>query len=210
MKRLAAVCVACFVLGCVAGVWMGVRTPRTGPQATAADKAASALSPSAQQAPECQDSLGSLGSMSHNPQVPQEPSLAGRKPETMIVPVRGENVGGYGWYRDTASDEWKFRDGLEISCDSGSEVVAALSGTVTRASPASGGGYLVTVMHASGVETTYENLRAAWVDVGKQVTLGEPLGDIGSAPSGLGGVLQFAVKCGGEFVDPVACLGQRF
>jgi murein DD-endopeptidase MepM/ murein hydrolase activator NlpD len=128
----------------------------------------------------------------------------------MIAPAEGRTVGAYGWYRDSVMDDWRFRDGLDIACVSGTSVAAALSGSVTQVSPAQNGGYSVSLKHAGDVKTTYANLQAVWVEVGQQVEAGKPLGDIGAASSASGGVLRFTVECDGESKDPAVCLGQRF
>jgi len=116
----------------------------------------------------------------------------------------------YGWYRDYVMDDWRFRDGLDISCVSGTRVAAALPGSVTEVSRAQNGGYSVSLKHAGNVKTTYANLEAVWVEVGQQVAAGKPLGDMGAASSASGGVLRFTVECDGESQDPAVCLGQRF
>lgn len=137
-------------------------------------------------------------------------AASAREPETMIMPVEGRIVGEYGWHRNRVTDDWRFRDGLDISCAAGTKVMAALSGVVTEASRATSGGCSVSLKHAGDLETRYENMRAAWVDVGQQVTVGTLIGDIGAASLGKEGVVRFAVKCGGESMDPAVCLGQRF
>jgi murein DD-endopeptidase MepM/ murein hydrolase activator NlpD len=187
-RILPAVLAVCFALGFAAGAWI-----HPGITGTADRRASVDETPSAQ-------TVSSAGTVPAQ-QLP---------PETMIAPAEGRTVGAYGWYRDSVMDDWRFRDGLDIACVSGTSVAAALSGSVTQVSPAQNGGYSVSLKHAGDVKTTYANLQAVWVEVGQQVEAGKPLGDIGAASSASGGVLRFTVECDGESKDPVVCLGQRF
>jgi len=185
-RILPAVLAVCFALGFAAGAWI-----HPGITGTADRRASVDETPSAQ-------TVSSAGTVPAQ-QLP---------PETMIAPAEGRTVGAYGWYRDSVMDDWRFRDGLDIACVSGTSVAAALSGSVTQVSPAQNGGYSVSLKHAGDVKTTYANLQAVWVEVGQQVAAGKPLGEIGVSSSG--GVLRFTVECDGESKDPVVCLGQRF
>ena len=201
----------CFVLGFVAGVWIGPGITGMADRRAAADGAPSAQTVSSADITPVQGSPAESQEkhdlQAEDPEAHESPA---REPETMIMPVEGRTVGAYGWYRDSIMDDWRFRDGLDISCAPGTKVTAALSGIVTDRSRAQSGGYLVSLEHAGDVSTTYVNLRAVWVDVGQQVAVGKPLGDIGGASSASGGVLRFTVECDGQSKDPAVCLGQRF
>lgn len=199
----------CFALGFVVGAWIGPgitstagRRATTG-QASPAQTVSSADITSAQGQPDDD-------SRAQDSQAMEALDVPAREPETMIMPAKGKTVGAYGWYRDPVTDDWRFRDGLDISCAPGTSVAAALSGTVTGVSRAQSGGYSVSLKNAGDVNTTYSNLRAVWVDVGQQVAAGKYLGDIGAASSASGGVLRFTVECDGQYLDPAVCLGQRF
>lgn len=203
-KTLSAVWAACFVLGFAAGAWIGPSITGIAHRPAAADQIAPAQTASTA------DTTSAQELQTQDSRMQQAPDALGREPETMITPARGRTVGEYGWHRDPVVDDWRFRDGLDISCAPGTEVLAALSGIVTETSRASNGGYSVSLKHAGGVGTTYVNLRAVWVDAGQQVAAGRPLGDMGAASSASGGVLRFTVECDGESKDPAVCLGQRF
>lgn len=205
--------VACFAVGFVAGAWMGRGATGMADRRTAAGPAVSSETASSE------DATTAKGLPAENTQARAEslgPEADGgfdtqvRQPETMVIPARGRTVGEYGWYRDAVMDDWRFRDGLDILCAAGTDVVAVLSGTVAGASRAQDSGYSVSLKHAGGLSTTYSNLRSVWVDVGQKVAVGSPLGDIGAASSASGQVLRFTVECDGQSQDPAVCLGQRF
>jgi len=215
---------ACFALGFVVGARIGPGITGTTDRRAAADGAPSAQtvssteiapvqglqteSPQAEGVPA--EDLPAQDYGANELQAHKASGIPAREPEIMIVPAEGRTVGAYGWYRDSVMDDWRFRDGLDISCTSGTTVAAALSGSVTEVSRAPNGGYSVSLKHAGDVCTTYANLRAVWVEVGQQVAAGKPLGDIGAAASASGGVLRFTVECDGKSKDPAVCLGQRF
>ncbi|MGI6131126.1 MAG: peptidoglycan DD-metalloendopeptidase family protein [Bacillota bacterium] len=200
-KVLFLVWAVCFTLGFVAGAWIGPAITGMSDRRLAADRTPLVQTVSSA------DTTSVQGSSVESQLANKAPA---REPETMTMPAEGRTVGAYGWYRDSIMDDWRFRDGLDISCAPGAKVAAALSGIVTDAARARDGGYSVSLKHAGGVNTTYVNLRAVWVDVGQQVAVGEPLGDIGAASSASGGVLRFTVECDGQSKDPAVCLGQRF
>jgi len=218
-RILPAIWAVCFALGFVAGVWIGPGITGMADRRAAADGVPSAQTVSSAEiapvqglspeSPHAED-LPAQDYDANESQAHKASDTTAREPETMILPAEGRTVGAYGWYRDSVMDDWRFRDGLDISCVSGTMVAAALSGTVIRVSRARDGGYSVSLEHAGDVCTTYANLRAVWVEVGQQVAAGKPLGDIGAASSASGGVVRFTVECDGQPKDPAVCLGQRF
>lgn len=218
-KTLPAVLAVCFALGFVAGAWIGPGitgapdrrdsgdgVPSAHTVSSAGIASAQELSPESQRA----EDLQVQDRDANESQAHKASDTPAREPETMMAPAEGRTVGAYGWYRDSVMNDWRFRDGLDISCVSGTRVAAALPGSVTEVSRAQNGGYYVSLKHAGDVKTTYANLRAVWVEAGQQVAAGKPLGDMGAASSASGGVLRFAVECDGESKDPAVCLGQRF
>lgn len=125
---LPAVLAICFALGFVAGAWIGPRIAGTVDRRVASDGAPSAqtvssaeiapvqgLPPESRQA----EDLPAQDRDANQLQTHKASDTPAREPETMIVPAEGRTVGAYGWYRDSVMDDWRFRDGLDISCVSG-------------------------------------------------------------------------------------------
>lgn len=207
-RILPAVLAVCFALGFAAGAWIYPGITNTVDRRASVDEAPSAQTVSSES--RRAEDLQVQDRDANESQAHKAFDTPAREPETMIAPAEGKTVGAYGWYRDSVMDDWRFRDGLDIACVSGTRVAAALSGSVTEVSPAQNGGYSVSLKHSGDVKTTYANLETVWVEVGQQVEAGKPLGDIGAASSASGGVLRFTVECDGESKDPAVCLGQRF
>jgi murein DD-endopeptidase MepM/ murein hydrolase activator NlpD len=92
---------------------------------------------------------------------------------------------------------------LDISADQGAIVVAADDGRVVYAKwQSSGYGYLVIVDHGDGFLTYYAHLYGFYVDVGKSVARGEPLGELGNTGRSTGPHLHFEIRSQGVQQDP--------
>jgi pimeloyl-ACP methyl ester carboxylesterase len=95
--------------------------------------------------------------------------------------------------------------GIDYSVALDSEVRAAADGTVVFAGSVAGR-LAVTIDHGSGLETTYSELGAVNVAVGRLVSEGEWIGRTARSHSGIEG-MHFGVKLHGSYVDPEAFLG---
>ena len=108
-------------------------------------------------------------------------------------------------YSETLGD-WRTHDGVDISAQEGTDVLAASSGTVRSVSDDPLMGTTVVLDHGDGYQTTYASLRAgAAVEVGDRVTAGQVIGTVGTtaaAESAQGPHLHFSVTHDGDAVDP--------
>ena len=118
-----------------------------------------------------------------------------------------------GFYRITSNFGPRFggRDfhtGIDISGSGihGATVVAANTGTVRFTNwshtPGRGYGIFVILDHGGGVTTLYAHLSNITVSVGDVVTIGDPIGSVGSTGWSTGPHLHFEVRHGGTAVDP--------
>ena len=102
--------------------------------------------------------------------------------------------------------------GVDYASPTGTEVVAAASGTVVEVGSAGAYGNRIVVDHGDGYSTTYNHLSAVDVRVGQEVVAGDHLGAVGSTGNSSGAHLHFEVTTGGDgwsggsFVDPEAWL----
>ncbi len=87
---------------------------------------------------------------------------------------------------------------------SGSDVYAALSGTVTAASWAGEDGYRVEIAHADGLSTVYAHCSDILVSAGDEVNRGDVIAKVGATGNATGPVLAFGVFRSGEAVDPLS------
>jgi murein DD-endopeptidase MepM/ murein hydrolase activator NlpD len=102
--------------------------------------------------------------------------------------------------------------GVDYAAPSGTEVVAAASGTVTEVSSGGAYGNRIVIQHDDGTYTSYSHLSSIDVSKGEKVTAGEHIGKVGSTGNSTGAHLHFEVTKGGDgwsggtFLDPAEWL----
>ena len=93
--------------------------------------------------------------------------------------------------------------GIDISCTSGAEVVAAASGVISMAEYNGNYGNMIQINHGSHITTLYAHLSAYAVASGDKVTKGQVIGYAGMTGNVTGPHLHFGVREEGEYVDPL-------
>ena len=118
-----------------------------------------------------------------------------------------------GFFRITSEFGWRFNNrdfhtGIDIAGPGihGATVVAANSGTVRFTNwshtPGRGYGMFVIIDHGGGISTLYAHLSNITVSVGDVVTIGDPIGNVGSTGWSTGPHLHFEVRHGSRAVNP--------
>lgn len=97
----------------------------------------------------------------------------------------------------------KTHTGIDIGADYGTDILAALDGTVTFSGQMSGYGNYITVDHGDDMETAYGHCEELYVQVGEKVKRGDKIAAVGSTGNSTGPHLHFEVKLNGEFVNPL-------
>jgi murein DD-endopeptidase MepM/ murein hydrolase activator NlpD len=96
--------------------------------------------------------------------------------------------------------------GVDYSAPTGSAVVAVANGTVLSAGWSGEAGRLVHLRHASGYETYYMHLSSISIRTGQHVAQGDLIGRVGMTGLATGPHLDYRVKQGGRFVNPLSIL----
>ncbi len=96
----------------------------------------------------------------------------------------------------------KSHNGIDISADSGTVIVAADGGTVTKAAVYSGYGNCVILDHDNGYVTLYGHLSAFAVSEGDSVSRGQTIGYVGSTGFSTGPHCHFEIWSQGGRIDP--------
>ena len=128
--------------------------------------------------------------------------------ETRQSPVAKSNYrltarfGDTGWHWSSG-----VHTGLDFAGSTGTDVMAAASGTVVEAGWAGAYGNRIVVDHGDGYSTTYNHLSATRVSVGDKVRTGDHIGDLGGTGNVTGPHLHFEVTKGEKMVDPEEWLG---
>ena len=101
---------------------------------------------------------------------------------------------------------YKAHLGVDYGAPSGSAVVAVANGTVVSAGYSGGGGNTVHLRHAGGFETYYLHLSSfgPGVRAGSHVAQGQLIGRVGMTGTATGPHLDYRLKSGGRFVNPVS------
>ena len=149
------------------------------------------------------------------PEVPVDDTpVTPEAPRIIVSPLKGEVLTAFSVdqlvYNPTLED-WRIHDGLDISADAGTSVLAASSGTVLSVEDDALMGTTVTLEHDGGYQTTYASLQAdPAVEVGDSVSAGQIIGAVGTAPAeaAQGPHLHFSVEKDGDTVDPEAYLNK--
>jgi murein DD-endopeptidase MepM/ murein hydrolase activator NlpD len=96
---------------------------------------------------------------------------------------------------------------LDFAGSSGTDIMAAASGTVVSTGWEGSYGNQVVIDHGNGYQTTYNHMSGIGVRAGQKVQTGDHIGDMGSTGNSTGTHLHFEVTHNGKFMDPESWLG---
>ena len=125
----------------------------------------------------------------------------------MAAPIAGGGrmTSGYGW-RNCPFHGREFHQAVDIAAESGTDVGAVISGTVTMATVHGeyGNSIEITSTDENGntVVTKYNHLLNMGVEVGDVINQGTKIGEVGSTGSSTGAHLDFRLKINNDWVDP--------
>lgn len=116
-------------------------------------------------------------------------------------PTRGKISSSFGKLDD------RNHDGIDISADRGTEILAAADGTVIYAGNGLRGyGNLIILKHPNGYSTIYAHNQDNLVKKGSFVAKGEKIGTVGSTGRSSGPHLHFEIRAGKKPVNPLKYL----
>lgn len=108
----------------------------------------------------------------------------------------------YGTRRDPITGQSAFHNGLDVGAPYGTNILAAESGTIIRASWYGTYGNCVMIDHGAGLITLYAHCSGYNVKVGQTVTKGDVIAYVGSTGRSTGNHLHFTVFIDGQTTDP--------
>jgi murein DD-endopeptidase MepM/ murein hydrolase activator NlpD len=122
-------------------------------------------------------------------------------------PVAGPITSRFGNRFDPYYHVWQLHAGADIGAASGTPIVAAASGRVTRASWNGGYGNYTCIDHGQfdgqRLSTCYGHQSLILVRPGQSVRAGQIIGRVGATGAATGPHLHFEVRLGGRPVDPL-------
>jgi murein DD-endopeptidase MepM/ murein hydrolase activator NlpD len=202
------------LIACIAAVgisgYVFVKTAQESAQETVETVAVVTVSPS----PEASASPSEAAAQAETDQMEDqyEDTAAEVQEEPVQWPVQGAVTAQFSQdtltYSQTMAD-WRTHEGLDIAAETGADVTAAQSGTVTAVYQDDLLGNVVVVSHSGDLATRYANLSSTAVSEGDTVAAGDLLGQVGTSallevaePSHL----HFEVFSQGLAVDPLSYL----
>ncbi len=98
-----------------------------------------------------------------------------------------------------------FHTGVDIGASTGSNIVAAESGTVILASYGWNGGYgnYIIINHGNGITTRYAHASQLFVTAGQTVSKGQVIAAVGTTGNSTGPHLHFEVRLNGAHKNPL-------
>ena len=205
-------------LGTQVGPDVGLVTPaqgNSGPEAPVRD--ADTLLPPTEQTLELPAQRGSLASRSGSADtaplptpVPVDPDatpLAAPPAAPVVVAPPAPAVAALGFPVPGGSISQPFRpghEGVDIAAAPGVPVVAAEAGVVVSAGwRNNGGGLVVEIQHAGGLNTVYNHLGSIAVVSGQSVARASLIGGMGCSGVCYGPHIQFDVRVDGRLINPL-------
>lgn len=92
--------------------------------------------------------------------------------------------------------------GIDVSAPTGSDIVAAASGTVTISTYSYSAGNYIMIHHGGGVYTVYMHCSELLVSAGQEVSQGQVIAKVGSTGYSTGPHLHFGIRVDGSYVNP--------
>lgn len=127
------------------------------------------------------------------------------------MPVFGPQTTAFGQGRSiNGGPVGGFHSGMDIGAEAGTVVRAAAEGRVASVVRMPIRGLSVVIDHGSGVKSGYHHMEATLVTEGEIVTIGHPIGRVGSTGLSTGPHLHWEVLVWGVNVDPLQWTAEPF
>ena len=120
-----------------------------------------------------------------------------------IKPTIGNySIDGFGMRRHPILGIRRFHNGIDINCDTGTQVRSPGDGKVVVVERRSGFGLVIEIDHGFGYRTIYAHLLKALVTEGENIKRGQPIAKSGNSGLSSGPHLHYEVHHDGISLDP--------
>lgn len=127
------------------------------------------------------------------------------KRKLRATPINGARLSSsFGRRKHPISGYRKMHKGVDFAARSGTPIMAAGNGTVSRANRYGGYGNYVRIKHSDGYSTAYAHMKnfARGIKSGKRVTQDQIIGYVGSTGASTGPHLHYEVLKNGKHINP--------
>jgi lipoprotein NlpD len=127
---------------------------------------------------------------------------SGSAPRKLLWPVPGGKL-----YSPFGMRDGRMHEGVDLSAESGTPVLAAADGKVTYSdNTIRGYGHMIVIKHSGKLSTVYAHNRRNLVKAGQFVKRGDKIAEVGQSGRATGPHLHFEVREGKRAVDPMKYL----
>ena len=120
-----------------------------------------------------------------------------------IMPTLGNySIDGFGMRRHPILGVKKFHHGIDINCNTGTEVRSPGNGKVVAVERQAGFGLVVEIDHGFGYKTIFAHLSNATVKIGQKIKRGQVIAKSGNSGLSSGPHLHYEVHHSGISLDP--------
>ncbi len=121
---------------------------------------------------------------------------------SITTPIKGILTSTFGEKR-----EGYYHKGIDLAANTGTEIQAALDGTVSFSGIADGYGKVVIIDHSDNLQTVYAHCSKLNVSEGEQVLRGQVIAEVGNTGDSTGPHLHFEIRVDGVPIDPLGYTG---
>lgn len=122
---------------------------------------------------------------------------------SMQMPIIGRISDEYGYRIHPISGKLAMHYGIDIAAPYGSDIGAAMSGTVSKTGNSSSYGIYIMLSHGDGLETMYAHCSETLLNVGDTVKKGQAVAKVGSTGVSTGAHCHFEVRINGTRINPM-------
>ena len=128
---------------------------------------------------------------------------------SMQMPLSGRISDEYGYRIHPISGKLAMHYGVDIAAPYGSDIGAAMSGTVSKTGESSSYGIYIMLSHGDGLETMYAHCSETLLKEGDTVEKGQAIAKVGSTGVSTGAHCHFEVRINGTRINPMWLVGEQ-
>lgn len=128
---------------------------------------------------------------------------------SMQMPLSGRISDEYGYRIHPISGKLAMHYGVDIAAPYGSDIAAAMSGTVSKTGNSSSYGIYIMLSHGEGLETMYAHCSETLLKAGDTVEKGQAIAKVGSTGVSTGAHCHFEVRINGTRINPMWIVGEQ-